>query len=296
MKRTNHYRLLRAALALVFLFSSLTVLRQLQQDHAAQMAYEDAVRTAFDRQPDDPATELPDPEIPRSEAPELADPIPEPLPEPEPAPQPEPEPEPEPAPLPDEVQFLRDLDLAAMQAVNPDVIGWLHIPDTVISYPLLRSHDNREYLDLTWDRQTSRAGSIFLEQRSSPDLSDFHTLIYGHNNKDGKMFSDLLDYGSQSFADAHPTVWIALEDRILQLSVYSSYMADVVSDTYRLVFENGARRQSAIDYYRSRSLIQTDITPLITDRLVTLSTCSGQGNYDIRWVVHTVVTGELSPE
>ena len=87
-----------------------------------------------------------------------------------------------------------NLDLALLQKVNEDVMGWIYIPDTDISYPILRSKDNKEYLKLTWDLKNSVAGSIFLEHENNVDLSDFNTLIYGHNMKNDTMFGDLENY------------------------------------------------------------------------------------------------------
>ena len=40
--------------------------------------------------------------------------------------------------------LLGSIDLAALQAVNPDVFGWIEIPGTIISYPLLQGADNNK--------------------------------------------------------------------------------------------------------------------------------------------------------
>lgn len=71
---------------------------------------------------------------------------------------------------------LAEMDLSALQQVNPDVIGWIYIPNTVVSYPMLIGVDNQEYLRHTWQKEYSTMGSIFLECNSRPDLSDFNTI------------------------------------------------------------------------------------------------------------------------
>ena len=44
---------------------------------------------------------------------------------------------------PDEVlTALAEIDLEALREINPDVIGWICIPGTDLSYPLLQGRDN----------------------------------------------------------------------------------------------------------------------------------------------------------
>ena len=44
------------------------------------------------------------------------------------------------------------MDLPALQQVNSDVIGWIAIPGTEISYPLVQGTDNDYYLTHTWNQ------------------------------------------------------------------------------------------------------------------------------------------------
>ena len=273
----KHLRnIITVLLAVVFIGSAAAVILQLRERNLAEQAYENADELALPV-----ATPTPEPTA------ELITSPPVPL-----APEPTPEPTPEPKEdLPEEVKFLLDTDLEALRAVNEDVIGWIYVPDTAISYPLLKSEDNNEYLKLTWDLEYSRAGSIFMEQRSSVDFSDFHTLIYGHNLQDGKMFSCLMDFRKQEYSDSHSLVYIATDGAVLRYEVFSSYIADVVSDSYRLLFDDDEHRQSVIDFYLERSEIKSDLRPAADDKILSLSTCTGWGNNDIRCIVHAVQTG-----
>ena len=63
--------------------------------------------------------------------------------------------------------------------MNPDVAGWIEIPGTELSYPLLQGEDNQYYLTHTWNREPNSGGSVFLECTSRRDLSGFHTIAYG---------------------------------------------------------------------------------------------------------------------
>lgn len=284
MKHKLVRRVLTVILALVFVCSAAIVLQRLQDRQQAVESQENALQIA-----DIPVPQASEPEILPQTQPQPQEERPlQPMPEEKLSPVFKPE-DPNALTVPQEVQSLRTLDLEALRQVNGDVLGWIHLPGTVVSYPLMESHDNAEYLNLTWDLQKSRSGSIFLERKSSTDLSDFHTLIYGHNWQDGIMFSPLLQYADQEFADSHPNIYLITDESILQYTVFSAYTADVVSNTYRLYFEDDARRQECIDFWKGKSVIATEVTPEVTDRVLTLSTCTGRGIDGIRWVVQTVL-------
>ena len=184
------------------------------------------------------------------------------------------------------------LPLEELMEKNPDVLGWICIPDSDISYPLMKAKDNQEYLYQTWDGKYSKYGSIFLECRNSHDFSDFNTLVYGHNMLTRDMFGTLSDYKDQAFSDSHPSVYIRLDEVVRRYDVFSCYDADIVSDTYRLIFEDDAQKQAALDLYVGKSLLESDLEPQITDHILTLSTCTGRGTANLRFVVQAILAKE----
>ena len=194
-------------------------------------------------------------------------------------------------PLDENVLRLQNWNLASLQTVNPDVIGWILLPGTQINHPLLHTTDNSTYLHTAWDGSYSTSGSIFLETRSNPDFKDFNTIIYGHHMRNGSMFAPLMEYKNAEFLESHPYIYIATEDGIRKYTVFAAYEASVTSDTYRLVFRNTAQKQTALDSYLERSVWDSPITPTVSDRILTLSTCTGTGRYETRWVVQAILTG-----
>ena len=180
---------------------------------------------------------------------------------------------------------LATIDLNALRQVNPDVVGWIYIPNSYINYPLMQGEDNQFYLERTWEGNVNPYGSIFLESRNSPDLTDFNTIIYGHNMLNGSMFAGLSNYAYQWHWEWNRYVYIVTDGGILRYEIFSSYFADVDSAAYGLSFNQLETRENFIAHALENSQIDTGITPAATDRIITLSTCTGMG-YESRRVVH----------
>lgn len=196
-------------------------------------------------------------------------------------------------PLEENARFLMQTNLDALRQTNEDVLGWIHIPDSDISFPLIEAEDNQEYLRRAWDGSYNIAGCIFLECTNSPDFSDFNTLVYGHHMENGTMFAPLRFYSEQEYMDAHPYVYIVTDDYVRRYQVFATYEAALTSDTYRLYFEDEARRQSALDFYVESSLVQGGIVPETDDRILTLTTCTSDAKAEARLVVQAVLTGQF---
>lgn len=89
-------------------------------------------------------------------------------------------------------------NIPALIAANTDCIGWLSIDGTNISYPVMYTpHDPQKYLRRNFYGKYSQSGVPFLDGRC--DLQSTNLIIYGHNMKNGTMFSDLKKYLNTDF-------------------------------------------------------------------------------------------------
>ncbi len=190
--------------------------------------------------------------------------------------------------LPEEAADLADIDLGALRAANEDVAGWIEIPGTELSYPLMQGTDNQFYLSHNWKGEASRGGSVFLEATSSPELTDLHTIVYGHRMRNGSMFATLKYYKTLDFWQEHPRVYIVLDDGVYRYDIFAAREAAVGGPVYRLDLEERGLGEAFIQDCIDGSVIDTGILPDTGDRLLTLSTCTGTG-YATRWVVHAVL-------
>jgi len=283
--------ILTGLLAAVFAVSSLLALDLALDYRAEQERHADALALASGTGPHDPPP-----------LPEITEPAPLPanilLPQTPPATEPEPaEPLPTeptgPAPIFDlHAPWLEDLDLEALREVNADVVGWILIPGTRISYPIVQGADNDYYLNHTWDGQQNAAGAVFLEASHAADFSDFSTILYGHNLRSGAMFTDLHRYKAQDFWQDHPFVYIATDTGCSRYRIYAAYEADVTGPTYWQSVPAELQREY-VDYGLTHSTVETGVIPDDGAPVLTLSTCTGY-TYARRWVVQAVLEGPIT--
>lgn len=188
---------------------------------------------------------------------------------------------------------LQNIDLEALREVNPDVLGWIVIPDTQLEYPLMKGLDNQYYLEHAWDKTYNVGGSIFLEKSNSEDLSDYHTLIYGHRMRDGSMFGSLRDYASVEYWQEHPYVYIRDDNGVHRYEIFSAYEANTGSRTYQVGFAGEESIQAFLEHCVSSSVIDTGIVPEKEEKILTLSTCTSVGHKNVRWVVQARFEGTV---
>jgi len=197
--------------------------------------------------------------------------------------------------LPPEAAALADIDLEALRAVNKDVVGWIAIPGTMLSYPLLQTSDNQFYLSHNWKREPSSGGAVYLESTSDAGLGAFHTLAYGHRMRNGTMFATLKYYNKTDYLEAHPSVYIVLDNGVYRYDIFSAREAGVKGIIYRLDLEESGLEGEFLDDCLENSVIGAGFIPVKENRFLTLSTCTGIG-HATRWVVHSVLSGRYCEE
>ena len=264
--KKNVRKALRAVLLMVFVVSTALMVHQWLDNAGGEVAYNDAMDIAMQvKEPEVPAQPQPT-EIPVEATEPVTYWVPVPV---------------EGDPVMEE---MAEINIAALREENEDVLGWIRIPDTRIDYPLLQGEDNDFYLKHTWQKQRNSVGSIFLEHLNRPDLTDFNTIVYGHNMRDKSMFGQLDNYSIEGFWETHPYVYVAIDTGVYRYEVFAFLQAPVDSVTYSIRPQRDDTKQEFIDYSMEHTWIDTGVRPVITDRILTLSTCTGR-DYSARNVV-----------
>lgn len=136
-------------------------------------------------------------------------------------------------------QSAAERNIQALIAENADCIGWLSIDGTNISYPVMHTpSDPQKYLRRNFYGKYSQSGVPFLDGRC--DLQSTNLIIYGHNMKNGTMFSDLKRYVDRDFLNAHRTVKFETADGVQTFTVTKVLRTDITDAWYdRIAAEDG---------------------------------------------------------
>ena len=130
-------------------------------------------------------------------------------------------------------------NIQALITENADCIGWLSIDGTNISYPIMHTpSDPQKYLRRNFYGKYSQSGVPFLDGRC--DLQSSNLIIYGHNMKNGTMFSDLKKFLNTDFLNAHRTVKFETADGVKTFTVTEVLKTNTADPWYnRITCEDG---------------------------------------------------------
>ncbi|MGN0995880.1 MAG: class B sortase [Candidatus Ventricola sp.] len=175
-------------------------------------------------------------------------------------------------------------EYAALAAQNPEMIGWIRIEDTRISYPVMQTpEDPQFYLHRGFDRAYAFEGVPFLDARCDPALPSDNLIIYGHNMRSGSMFGTLKEYLNEEFYLAHPLIQF---DTLARRGVYRVFavipvvlgeMEDERMRCYGVSMTQDEEQLALLEEYvrRYAVLSSPQSLPAVGGEVITLSTCTG---------------------
>lgn len=165
------------------------------------------------------------------------------------------------------------IDIERLQKENSDVIGYIEIPDTVISYPVMQSAEKDYYLNHDFYGKRSVYGSIYIDPACYED--GIVTLLYGHNMKNGSMFGSLKQYLNSEYLKEHSEIYYTTKDglSVYQIcAIFHGMTTDENLTTCLIPYTN-------TEFDRLKSIITESGNVYenfeSTDHLLILSTCTG---------------------
>jgi sortase B len=179
--------------------------------------------------------------------------------------------------------------------INPDYFGWIRVTGTNIDYPFVRSHDNKDYLTLDFNRNYSDAGSLFMDYRNLGNFNDKHTIIYGHYMKNKTLFHNLTLYHEKDFYEENQVIEIAGLYETKTYKIFSVYEISADDYAFTLDFDEEIDYQNYLETLKKLSRhtneleneLENEIEIDPTKRLLSLVTCSyGVGNG--RTIIHAI--------
>lgn len=173
-----------------------------------------------------------------------------------------------------------DPRLAALAAINPDLVGWLELGgEEGFSAPVVQ-RDNDYYLHHDFYGQEDRHGAVFLDYRCRVDPNGDSLILYGHNMNDGAWFNYLVNYQDPAFVAEHPLITfdtLGGKGRYAVLGVFVAATLPQHGDDFdyhnRVAFQVIEEKEAYIARVGRRSLLSTGVEANTRDELLTLSTC-----------------------
>jgi len=169
---------------------------------------------------------------------------------------------------------------------NKEIIGNLKIEGTRINYPVTQSTDNNFYLYHDIKKQPHIAGWVFLDQINSTARPDRNTVIYGHNMMDGSRFRDILKFACPEFFAANRYITFDTIYDQQQWEIFAFYQTDISFNYIQIIFSSQSAFGELVAEMKSRSWHDASVEVTASDRILTLSTCSGAGATNYRYVLN----------
>lgn len=190
------------------------------------------------------------------------------------------------------------IDFTSLRLENPDIYAWIYVPGTDVNYPVVQHPtDDSYYLKHNVDGEWSEEGAIYSQLANKTDFSDPVTVLYGHNLIQGTMFSTLHYFENEEFFNSHDELYVYTDGHILTYRVIAAYQYD---NRHILNSFNFADAAVVQDYFNSvlhpDSLVKNvreGAELSANDKIVQLSTCTGDSNHLVR---RYIVTGVLTDD
>ena len=159
---------------------------------------------------------------------------------------------------------------------NDDFIGWIKIEGTNVNYPVMQTVDNPGfYLKHNFEGAYSDYGVPFLDERCAVDLTN-NLVIYGHNMKNGTMFTDLVNYSDKEFWEGHQVINFDTMAEFSKYQVMYAFSFDTNNETFcynDFTDMNEEQFTEFMDECEKRMAYDTGIRAEFGDEILTLSTC-----------------------
>lgn len=124
-----------------------------------------------------------------------------------------------------------------------------------------------KYLRRNFEGEYSVSGVPFLEGTSL--LNDTNLIIYGHNMKNGTMFSEVTKYREKDFCVKHPYIEFETKDGLKCYDVFAVVCVKKTDNWYKFSYaENEEQYRDKITEIKKRSIYDTGIVPEYGQQLI----------------------------
>ena len=175
------------------------------------------------------------------------------------------------------------VDFNGLKSINPDTKAWIKVNGIDIDIPVVQGKDNSYYLKHSFDRSYNVCGWAFADYRNKLDGTDKNIVIFGHNRKDGNMFSQMSAILNSNWYDEteNKNVTFITEGGEATYEVFSIYQIDVEDYYIKTYFNSEEEYKDFLNIIKSRSTKDYNSNLTTKDRILTLSTCGKDNKHRI---------------
>ncbi len=181
---------------------------------------------------------------------------------------------------------IKEYDFDKLKKINSDVVGFIEVDNTYVSYPIVKSDNNSYYLNHSFEKEINAMGSIFLDYRNDLDNLSKNNIIYGHGRLDNTMFGSLNNLLDSSNLDSKESYYITLStpNSIMTFKIFSVYTIPKEGYYIKTYFSSNKYFKEFLETIMKRSIYNFNTDVNTNDKILTLSTC--KDNFGKRVVVH----------
>ena len=186
------------------------------------------------------------------------------------------------------------LKYAKLYGENQDFVGYISIDAFNLNLPVVQTNNNDTYLNKNFYGSNTKYGCPFVDYLNNMSYNhlDMNTVIYGHHMNNGTIFGALDKYKTITGYKSAPvisfnTLYKDYQWKVIAAIITNGHSKDDNGYLFPYTFTNlssSSKMSAYLSELAQRSLYDTGVDVLPTDKLLTLSTCSHEFD-DARLVV-----------
>ena len=169
-----------------------------------------------------------------------------------------------------------NINFNMLKKQNEDTVAWIKVNNTNVKYPVVKAKDNSFYLTHSFDKSNNSAGWIFADYKNKFDDTDKNIVIYGHNRRDGSMFSSLKNALNPNWYnnDLNRNILLYTENKEYNYEIFSIYKIESEDYYIKTEFNDENDFEDFLNTITKRSVQDFGVNVSKDDSILTLSTCA----------------------
>ena len=186
------------------------------------------------------------------------------------------------------------LKYAKLYGENQDFVGYLSADGVKLNLPVVQADDDETYLNKNFYGAKTKYGCPFVTHLNNMSYNhlDMNTVIFGHHMNNGTIFGALDKYKTLAGYKSAPiisfnTLYKDYQWKVIAAFITNGYASGDNGYIFPYYFTNlssASKMTTYLNELAQRSLYDTGVDVLPSDKLLTLSTCSHEFE-DARFVV-----------